>query len=320
MGAVLLIHIQCLAVSTHIFYNTMKAVFSFYSKPFFENGNKKNGEFYDLRMFYNSFVLSTMLAYKHFKKIELYTDSYGKMMLERIGLPFNKIHIILDDLTEKEKYTWAISKIKTHLYQTEPYVLIDYDVYLWDLLPQHMLEADIFCQNIEIHKTYYDIAYRSYIRDCNYGHKIIDEYLQKNGLKVYAPNVGIIGGNNIQILKEYALIVLDIINNAQDPKKPYIMIPMFLEQWFLGMFCLYNKIKIKSFGVGYHGWGTNFNFNYTHLQGGCKKEFYLAEKLEKRVSNNFPEFQNNINKALRDFYDTGAGGYLLWDKYYENYL
>jgi len=293
----------------------MKAIVSFSSFPFFHKHNfKRGGHFYDLESFFNSFVISSCLAHKHFGNLELYTDTYGKLMLEKLRLPFNHIHTVLDNLTDKEHCMWSVAKLKTHTYQNTPYAMIDYDVFLWDPLPKFMLGAEIFCQNIETHTQFYHHALNSYIHNCNNKHFIIDEYVKKNGFNVFAPNCGIVGGNNFNRLKEYANIVLHMINNASNPWDEYLKIPMFLEQWFLGMFCNHHKIKIKSFGIGYDWWEKQYK--YTHLQSDVKKSKFMADKLKARVQKDFSHYIPHIQQAIKCLDYEGSGGFLL----YENYL
>lgn len=71
----------------------MKAVYKFNCTEFFldKTNYKKYNEFYNLEIFLLKLILSVNSAKKFFKHIELNTDIYGALLLERLELPFDVV-------------------------------------------------------------------------------------------------------------------------------------------------------------------------------------------------------------------------------------
>jgi hypothetical protein len=295
----------------------MKAVYSFGSHPFFVGHHYKNiGQFYNLEMFYLCFALSVLQTKKFFGNAHLYTDFYGKLLLNEILHLFDSVTLICDNLTENEKQFWPISKIKTHELQTEPYIIIDYDIFLWEPLPDRMLNAQILGQNTEPHdiKFYYD-SYHSYKDECDSKNPIIKKYIDrtfdannKDAFCTNAINCGLVGGHNIKMLKQYAKDAIEIINNCDDTKKLYFRHATFIEQWFLGMFCEEHKIPVEIFGAG---WGWAKILNYTHLLSDAKMYKSNFLKIKNRVEKDYNWILPSIYKAVEINQTYGLGSQIL---------
>jgi hypothetical protein len=142
----------------------MKSVYSFWSKPFLSNiqpsrpvqtyinaGLNSYAGFSTFEDFLSSWALSVELSSKHYREIELVTDSYGKVLLaDRLKLPFTSINTAMDSTPEHvSPRQWSLSKIVAYSLQNRPFVHVDADVYLWKRLPPRLENAPVFGQNTD---------------------------------------------------------------------------------------------------------------------------------------------------------------------------
>jgi hypothetical protein len=146
------------------------------------------------------FLLSALLIKKHGHTIELYCDKESYKLYSLI--PYDKIHVI--DFNEEgiNDKLWTWGKIKVHLLQTEPYVLIDGDVFMFrDIIGDREFKVVVQQEeNIDtITKGAFEWAYRSTIKNAfnknNYGIKWGKYY-------GYAYNCGVIGFTDMKIKNE----------------------------------------------------------------------------------------------------------------------
>jgi hypothetical protein len=141
----------------------MRAIFTQWSAP--SNNNIHEGDNYSgfpsFEIFLWSWVCSVTLAKKHFDQVELYCDTSAKQILvDQLQLPFDKVHITLDG-KDKYKNIWAYGKIDTYIRQTEPFVHLDADLFLYKKLNKELeypfffwVEEGFVGQNIVYVKGY----------------------------------------------------------------------------------------------------------------------------------------------------------------------
>jgi len=197
-----------------------KAVYSFYSYPF--RTRPGFAGFTTLEDFLNAWTLSVHLALRYFDEVELVTDNYGKAMLvDCLNLPFTKVKNELDAVVPehvKDLY-WTFGKLWAYYLQEEPFIHIDYDVFLWNKLPDRILTAPMFGQNMESDIWKLDIYRQGYKALCGHlKHKpddwiVIYPYIHKHDIAI---NVGIIGGNDIDFLHKYASTAIDMVTHREN--------------------------------------------------------------------------------------------------------
>jgi len=146
--------------------------------------------------------LSVFLAKKHYGECHLITDSLSKPYFEDVG--FTTITTELDSLDNIQSTNWALGKLYTCKLLSErgvPFCHIDYDVFLWNKLPEELLKSEVFAQNIEskIYDTYAFYLFEKHHKNKNF---IIQIPKREEDPKAY--NVGIIGGTNLDFIKRYA--------------------------------------------------------------------------------------------------------------------
>jgi hypothetical protein len=131
------------------------------------------------------------LLRKHFKEVVLYTDEIG----ERLFANFEFTEVVrLFDATYP-RALWGIAKLKTQSVQQKPFVHVDGDFFLFNFT-EEAANSDVVVQCKEYKVQNYN---KSYVKLRK--HDLCAPFLSN---VVY--NVGIVGGNNLTLLQEYAQI------------------------------------------------------------------------------------------------------------------
>lgn len=263
------------------------ALYSFWSKPFRKNSYKKFGEFNTKEDFILSWKTSVELSSKNFNNIILCTDTWSyENLFKEINLPFTDVKIILDNIL-LDTNLWSISKAYAIKEMTEPFIHIDSDVYIWKKLNENYLKSEVLVQSEEgiFDKDQYILyhglnwEYKYYFKGSN---KYLDEF-EPCKTDIYAYNCGILGGNNVDFLKDFAenmIKICEIYN--EKPSKLYNVSVAFLEQTLLMMMCQKHNIDVNILLKN----NENQNF-YTHLAGSTKKDKKLMILLSKKYNQIF---------------------------------
>ena len=127
----------------------MRAVWSFWSKPFHEwKGRIWQTPSHHLM----AWGLSLRLARRHFAETALVTDTAGKeLLVDRLGLSFDHVSCELDCLRHADAGWWALGKLVAYSLQQKPFIHLDTDVFLWKPLPATLLSAPVIAQCPERH-------------------------------------------------------------------------------------------------------------------------------------------------------------------------
>ena len=140
--------------------------------------------------------LSAHLILKNYGEVHMITDSNSIDSFKDIK--FTTITTDLDSLPQ-HNYNWALGKIQAYRIiaeKNEPFLHLDYDVFIWEKLPENFLKNEVFVQEQEhdIHALYNIEQLRINLKN-NY---ILDFNIDKSY------NMGIFGGNNTEFIKKYA--------------------------------------------------------------------------------------------------------------------
>ena len=111
----------------------MRAVWSFWSKPFYAGSGWRWREPVHHLL---AWGLSLRLARSHYPETVLITDTPGKtLLINQLGLSFTHVSTELDRLQDEYPGLWALGKLVTYSLQDKPFVHLDTDVFLWRPLP-----------------------------------------------------------------------------------------------------------------------------------------------------------------------------------------
>jgi hypothetical protein len=284
----------------------MLAVWSFWTKPFRAHHHRIwASEKHHLI----AWVLSLETARRHFAETSLVTDSAGAdMLVERLGLRFDRVSTALDVLDDEDPLWWSLGKLVAYRAQSEPFVHIDSDCFLWKPLPRRMLKADLLAQSPES----FGWEGGSYYRP-----EVLEPLIQAQGgwlpepLAWYlsirgdaAVNCGIVGGHQLDFIQSYANQAIQMVQHpANQPiwrqLEDRISENLIAEQYLLTACIEYARAqKRPRLDVQYLFESTDLAFQpgyaaklgFTHMIGLAKSDPELAARLDTRVRRDFPEY------------------------------
>jgi hypothetical protein len=294
----------------------MKAVWSFWTKPFRSRGA---GGWRSQKHHLLSWVLSLERARHHYPETALYTDDEGaQMLVEGMGFDFGHVSTSLNGLKDADPGWWALGKIWTYASQKEPFVHIDSDVFLWNPLPEKMAQADIFAQNPE-HFGHGALFYQPEVLDAAIhnvpGGWVPEEWkwYRSNDVAQQGECCGVFGGKHIEFINHYARQALQLLDypanqaalQAMGDKSEHMIL---LEQYLLSACIQYHQQRedspYRGLTVVYLFSSMDEAFNsehanklgYTHLLAGAKRNRDITDKLERRVKMDYPA---QYEKCLR---------------------
>lgn len=235
-------------------------IHSLWTAPYKESFFRINGGFKN--KYY--FLLSATLSYFSFKKnvpsskFKLVTDDIGaEMLIDELGLPYDMVDLKLNDI-KADTDIWSIGKLHA-FQQTEPFLHVDFDAFLFKPIAQEILDAKVvICNNEENYKIYnnimpqfklgtkvFDSTYRSIIKDFN----------ERD--KVHSHNMGIFGGNDLATINDYAerSLKMYLLNSKSLQQVNRAGITCVVEQIYLAYFL--NEKKIIPTSLLKHNWNEN---------------------------------------------------------------
>lgn len=254
-------------------------------------------------------------------KIRLVTDTDGKEFFSSYQI-FDDIIVSLDALPVEYKEVWSLGKIKAYdliCDYNEPFVHLDFDVFISAPFPKKVLESELFvqgqdyCGSEPYDDPYFSSKFLNLVENKPY---FIGERYSFSSMY----NMAIFGGTNISLIKEYASETLKMI---LDPKnKSYFSMSYrdlsisshykacVAEQYSLGSFLAFNKISPKRLlPDGFCGHcrldESLEQYNYVHLPAGlkdlsedyyskCLNKIYKIKTLPKTDTGNFFKLHDNI--------------------------
>ena len=176
----------------------MKAVFTQYWN------SSGNFGFIDFETYLWSQTLSVVLAKHQFDKLELVCNNMAShFLIERLGLPFDEVKTILDSNKYLDNIThscFTIPKIIAYSIQTSPFIHIDNDLFLYDILTEEHLAYPFFGWCTEPYNDFYKI-----------GLKILSNYIPIKTVDSII-NTGIFVVNDIKTKDEYCHTVFGILD------------------------------------------------------------------------------------------------------------
>ena len=275
----------------------MKAIFSFYSKSYLSLGNS----FRNSEEQFKSAVLAVVLAKKHFKHVELITDTPGLRLFQALSPLFDDISTALDNVPEYRTDLWTVGKLKAYQIQTEPFCHMDFDAFLFEPLPARVLKGRIFTQGREdlfdiskmtaYYKLYEISSKFPYIPAC------WKWALARTGNAQFAYNVGIYGINSLEFNAEYCrqvFAMLDSPSNKQAFETPDNLghFNISLEQFTLGALCRQHGIQMEVLLTNANC--VDLTQGYVHLLGSAKREKIKMEWMEQKFLEHSPDYVKQV--------------------------
>ena len=153
--------------------------------------------------------LSAYYINKHYGECHLITDSTSKPYF--LNLPFTSITTELDEIKNTETENWALGKLLAYRNisnRKEPFIHIDYDVFLLKKLPDSYLNSGVLVQSVE------EDVYDCYRLDVLKNH-IPSRYNINPEKTDIAYNVGIFGGTNYNFIHSYSTKAIELCMDSE---------------------------------------------------------------------------------------------------------
>lgn len=290
----------------------MKIIHSFWSKPTLERGtnrieDRKIGGWLDKKYNYMSWALSCLQFKKHYGHIELITDCLGKKtLIDKLELPYNKVLVELDAFNDNHPDLWAVTKLHAYSLQTEPFIHVDGDVYVWKRL-ENIENKSLVVQNEDIGFKYYDNIWNIVKENFQYiPQYMLDDFA--NSQVVKSCNAGVFGGTDIDFIQEYVRDSLDFLQKNQDnhSKVNLNLAGLIYEQY---LFSCFARSRKKNVSYLFHSMSDTFkeicNFSsipqkrhYVHTVGRAKKKLDVCENVANQLLLEYPEYYYYILELL----------------------
>lgn len=280
----------------------MRAVWSFWSKPFYASKGRAWREPHHHLM---AWGLSLRQARKHYADTMLVTDKAGAALLvDQLGLEFAEVSTELEALRDVDAGWWALGKLVAYSMQDRPFVHIDTDVFLWKPLPAGVASAPVFAQCPEYHSLG-EWPDPQGVETVFAKHKLAlpvewEWARSQSDAGFREENCGIVGGQNAEFMRHYARLALNLVTHPAH-RAAWSDIPekfgynMIVEQFLLAACVDYHRINPDSPHRGmrikylFPSWGDAFDaqrtaqMGYTHLLGDAKSNVVVTQRLEQRV-------------------------------------
>lgn len=291
----------------------MKAVWSFWTKPYRMN---RQSTWVSKKHHLLAWVLSVETAKKHYLKTSLYTDSQGaQMLVDELGLEFTQVSTELDALENHDPQWWALGKVYTYRAQTEPFIHIDSDVFLWKPLPLRMNSAPLLAQNpdnfIVGSSWYKPEGMETAISSVNGW--LPKEWKWQRSLSSFQKAVccGIFGGNAVDFIRYYADLAIQLVEHPSNQQAWCLLTPdternVLFEQYLLGSCVEYHRHQpnspYKNIDIQYLFSSLDDAFisdnaaraGFTHLIADAKRNRTIADHLENRVRRDYPKYYHQL--------------------------
>lgn len=299
-----------------------RAVWSFWSKPF---QTYRKSFWFSEKHHLLSWVLSFERARQLYPETVLITDDDGvRLLIDGLGLEFHTVSNELNALKTQNPDWWVSGKLYAYRAQTQPFVHLDNDVFLWKALPERAIAAPVFAQNPEYftfgdeNAWYRPEVYKATV-ESTHGW-LPDEfnwYVSGRGNQPMC--CGIFGGSRVDFINYYADQAIQLVEHPQNqralPLLPRKTLDSFMvEQYFLAACVFYHQNQEKSvyrdvyieclFNSYEEAFREAEKVGFTHLLGGAKRNPELADKLERRVAKDYPD---RYERCLKYLNEVGSG-------------
>lgn len=265
---------------------------------------RSNGGWCKKIYFYASWALSCLRLAKMYDDVELYTDSYGKHILyEMLELPYTNVSTDLECLDSLNHNLWAFGKIYTYSLQSQPFLHVDSDVYMWKKFDDRIMSADVVGQSLE----------ENYVANIDYFNRIekVLTYIPdaiRNARKtspndVIQLNAGIFGGNDMAFFREYTREGFMMVDKNYDSLSKLNNISkgefnMVFEQFLAYCLCCESKVNLQVILKGEYSLSDFYNIpnyeTYIHAIGTLKKFTNIGDYVLERLIFEFPEYYDRI--------------------------
>jgi hypothetical protein len=286
-----------------------RAVFSYFNAE--ESFSNKAGFRYFSDFLY-SMALSTLLARRHFKTVQVISSSWGEKVLREAGIPATEYSTALNVMKDQRvsKWFWAYGKLIAYAQQTEPFVHIDNDAFLWQPLPERVLNAELCFQS----KEFFDMPYYKWygiLKPSWEAAKTRPQTIVDNEVDDFVYNCGICGGSYLGFFKERIKCSSEYIFAPEnhdvffeDFKDILMHQNLFHEQYFAASLVkahgLRDKVQLIAEDISDPQWMKS-NKMYTHIWGGTKVDQTVMRRVRSRLLKESSEVYDQVTAFVNNY-------------------
>ena len=266
-----------------------------------------------------AWIFSLEKARCHFTRTKLHTDDHGaRLLVDGLGLEFSQIELTLNALNGCDTNFWSKGKLLSYLMETEPFVHLDYDVFLLRGLPERLLHAPVFAQSLEPFTLWGGSGYRPHVIE-SLIEGVQDGWMPKewrwyshSGEQQAGVCCGIFGGNQLDFIHHYARTALQILDSRGN-RKAFAVAPMSLRKWIiihveqyllsamLNYYRSQDRITFSNLGMEHLLDYRSLNEDveregYIHLIGQSKIKPNVIKRLEARVRDEYPNLWERLER------------------------
>jgi hypothetical protein len=232
------------------------------------------------------------------------------LLVDGIQIPFDDVRLDLEDLRHYHPSLWNSGKVLAYGLQSEPFIHLDNDVYLWEPLPVQLTSAPLFAQNPEFaieQPEYYRISELESLITGQDGATLPTEWQWCRGLLgdyQRSFNTGIFGGVRFDFIQHYSIMFLKLARFLSSQSE-FIQSPHSrrhagtLEMLLPGMLVDYHRGNPGSpfrdtrmetlFPTPEAAYLSGESHSYTHLLGDSKRKPGTLRRLDLRVQREYPK-------------------------------
>lgn len=253
-----------------------------------------------------SWALSCLQLRSFYESVELYVDAHNaKLFVDELCLPYTKINIIGDDFRLPEKRLWALPKLYTYSRQTEPFLHVDGDVFIFEAFDEKLLQSALIAQNAEVASAYYTNMQKQLTSNLEYFPDCVRKDFCSH-FPITAVNAGILGGNDLAFIKKYCKLAFSYIerNKLVLANINAGIFNVFFEQHLFYSLAAKEDKEICFLideiidDNNYVGFGNFHDVphkkTYLHLLGGYKRSALVCNQLAFRLREKYPEYYYKI--------------------------
>lgn len=237
-------------------------------------------------------------------------DAAAGVLIDDLKLPYQQVHATHNNFYLPDERLWALSKIHTYSLQTEPFLHIDGDVFLFQKLPESLLDAALIAQNVEEATAFYTDAQQTYMEHFRYFPAEVQADFF-SGEPISALNAGILGGTNVGFFQEYALAAKEYVKRNE----PYLnkvatdQFNVFFEQHLCFSMATKRGLDIgllfeEAFKDNQYTGLANFHEtpqrrSYLHLLGHFKRDAFACQEMAAHFRVLYPEYYYRVMECCR---------------------
>lgn len=253
-----------------------------------------------------SWALSCLQLKTLYKSVTLYANKHAaNFLINDLGLPYDNVVYFPESCSLPHKALWALPKLWTYSMQKEPFLHVDGDVFLFNRIDENILNNDVVGQNIEIATDYYTETQKEIEEHFLFIPDLVRREFETR-IPIRAINAGVLGGNDIQLFKDYTKEAFEYINKNIDSLS---LINADRFNVFFEQHLLYAMMKQRksSTGVifndiiddkGYQYVGniqeTPFKRDYIHLLGHFKRDKVTCIFMALKLKQLYPDFYERV--------------------------